>query len=438
MKPIFQTYHDHMDSGFEHLENIPSFWKLARLKISLAKYDNGVWGGEPKGQNDTTCIRVADFNRQKLTINVKNNTVRYIEKPEYLVKKLYFDNLLLEKSGGGENQLVGQVVSFNHNIPAVCSNFIMRLKVSTDFNSRFIAFYNAFLYAVKINYKHIKQTTGIQNLDVSSYFNEYIAYPDYMTQTKIANFLDEKTKGIDQAITKKQQLIELLKEQKAILMNQAVTKGLNPNVPMKDSGVEWVGEIPEHWNIKRAKYLFSEVDERSELGSEELLSVSHMTGVTPRSEKNIHMFMAEDYSGSKLCQKGDLVFNIMWAWMGALGVSNYCGIVSPSYGIYRQQISNTFNSWYLEHLMRSTEYVAEYNRRSRGLHSSRLRLYADLFFDMKIGFPSIDEQNSIEQSVKKKTSLIDKAITSVEKELLVLNEYKQTLIAHAVTGKIKI
>lgn len=266
----------------------------------------------------------------------------------------------------------------------------------------------------------------------------YLPIPSELDQKRIANFLDKKTTEIDEAIAKKQRLIELLKEQKAILINQAVTKGINPNVPMRNSGVEWIGEIPEHWQVIRAKFLFNEIDERSLDGSEELLSVSHMTGVTPRSEKNIYMFMAEDYTGSKLCRENDLVFNIMWAWMGALGVSDRVGIVSPSYGVYRQKVKDTFNPWYLENLLRSVEYVAEYNKRSTGLHSSRLRLYATMFFDMEIGFPLRTEQDKIELVTKETLAIIDETAKATEKEVSMLNEFKQTLIAHAVTGKIKV
>ena len=155
----------------------------------------------------------------------------------------------------------------------------------------------------------------------------------------------------------------MLKERKQIIIQKATIQGLNSSVPMKDSGVEWVGHIPEHWNVKRAKYLFNEINERSNTGEEELLSVSHMTGVSPRSEKtNVYMFMAEDYTGSKLCHKNDLVMNIMWAWMGALGVSGQTGIVSPSYGVYRQKYENTFNPTYLEYLLKTTKYIEYYNK----------------------------------------------------------------------------
>jgi type I restriction enzyme S subunit len=174
-----------------------------------------------------------------------------------------------------------------------------------------------------------------------------------------------------------------------------VTQGLDPDAPMRDSGVAWIGEIPKHWDIKRAKYLFKEVDERSTTGKEELLSVSHMTGVTPRSEKNVNMFMAEDYTGSKTCQKNDLVFNIMWTWMGALGVSDRPGIVSSSYGIFRQQEKDRFNPQYLEYLLKTTGYIEHYNKVSTGLHSSRLRFYGHMFFNMELGFPDRKEQDQI-------------------------------------------
>ena len=262
--------------------------------------------------------------------------------------------------------------------------------------------------------------------------------PPITEQQKIVELLDRTTTDIDRAIAQKQRLIDLLQEQKAILINQAVTKGLNLNVPVRDSSVEWLGKIPEHWQVRRAKYLFQEVDERSTTGEEELLSVSHITGVTPRSEKNVNMFMAEDYSGSKLCHKDDLVINIMWAWMGALGVANQTGIVSPSYGVFRQIKPDTFNSWYLESLLRSIEYVAQYNRISTGLHSSRLRLYAHMFLSMEILFPPKEEQDQIEAITIDRIREIDAAIDAIDREIKTLEELRSVLISEAVTGKIKV
>jgi len=262
--------------------------------------------------------------------------------------------------------------------------------------------------------------------------------PPIKEQIRITNFLDCKTQKIDQAIAIKEKQINLLKERKQILIQEAVTKGLDPDVPMRDSGAAWVGEVPAHWNIKRAKYLFKEVDERSTTGEEELLSVSHMTGVTPRSEKNVTMFMAEDYTGSKTCREDDLVFNIMWAWMGALGVSDRFGIISSSYGVFRQLKKGRFNSSYLEYLLKTTSYIEHYNRVSTGLHSSRLRFYSHMFFNMALGFPDRKEQDKIVSHIQTQSEKIDTAIAIQQQTIEKLKEYKATLINSAVTGKIKV
>lgn len=254
----------------------------------------------------------------------------------------------------------------------------------------------------------------------------------------IASFLDAKRSLIAQAISAKERQIKLLKERKQILIQQAVTRGLNPDVPMRDSGIEWIGEIPAHWSIKRAKYIFREVDERSQDGQQELLSVSHLTGVTPRSEKNVSMFMAEDYTGSKMCRKDDLVFNIMWAWMGALGVADRTGIVSSSYGIFRQLKPGALNPQYLEMLLKTTAYIEHYNKVSTGLHSSRLRFYGHMFMAMEIGFPDRKEQDAIVAYLDIESEKINKAADLLEQQISKLKEYKATLINSAVTGKIKV
>ncbi len=201
------------------------------------------------------------------------------------------------------------------------------------------------------------------------------------------------------------------------------------------SRLSHLGSVPAHWEEQRAKYYFEEVDERSTSGHEELLSVSHITGVTPRREKNITMFMAESYEGSKLCRPGDLVINIMWAWMGACGVSEHVGIVSPSYGVYRPK-PDLFVSRYLDYLSRCAPYVAEYNCRSTGITSSRLRMYTDAFFSMPIIRPSLNEQHVILDAIAREAVSIDKAITVAERELELLEEFRSALIADAVTGKV--
>ncbi|WP_166643631.1 restriction endonuclease subunit S [Aquabacterium commune] len=167
-------------------------------------------------------------------------------------------------------------------------------------------------------------------------------------------------------------------------------------------------------------------------GDEELLSVSHLTGVTPRSEKNVTMFMAEDYTGAKLCKDGDLVINTMWAWMGALGVSSTTGIVSPAYGVYRQ-LEQRLRPRYMDWLFRTPMYVAEYTRRSTGVNSSRLRLYPDRFLDMPVVMPSLEDQDRIIAFLDQKTTEVDAAIAKKERLIELLAEQRGIQINQAVT-----
>lgn len=195
----------------------------------------------------------------------------------------------------------------------------------------------------------------------------------------------------------------------------------------------WIADVPEHWVEHRAKVTFREVDERSEDGREELLSVSHMTGVTPRSQKNVTMFKAESYAGHKLCRPRDVVINTMWAWMGALGESQHTGIVSPAYGVYRPHQKDAFAPGYLDYLLRTQTYVAEYICRSTGIRSSRLRLYPDKFLCIPLLQPPIDEQHKIVSYLRAQDRQIAKLIRGKRRLIELLNEQKQTIIHRGVT-----
>ena len=208
---------------------------------------------------------------------------------------------------------------------------------------------------------------------------------------------------------------------------------LAPYPEYKDAVVSWVGSIPAHWPEKRAKYYFKEIDDRSQAGDEEMLSVSHITGVTPRSQKNVTMFMAESNVGQKRCQPGDLIINTMWAWMSALGVSNHTGIVSPAYGVYRPRSNQDYDYYYLDSLLRIEGYRSEYICRSTGIRSSRLRLYPDKFLSMPVVCPPQEEQQTIARFLKAQGCLFRKFIRNKRQFIELLKEQKQNVINQAVT-----
>lgn len=206
---------------------------------------------------------------------------------------------------------------------------------------------------------------------------------------------------------------------------------------MKDSGVEWLGEVPEHWDVQRAKYFYREVDERSVSGSEELMSVSHKIGVTPR-KKGVTMFLAENNIGHKICRPGDLAINTMWAYMAALGVARQTGIVSPSYGVYRPIDPEILNPDFIDCLLRTEGYKSEYLCRSTGITSSRLRLYPDAFLRIPILCPPGPEQAAIVHYIHEATTGIQAGIKQTEREIELLHEYRTRLIADVVTGKLDV
>ncbi len=258
--------------------------------------------------------------------------------------------------------------------------------------------------------------------------------PPLASQRAIADFLDTETAHIDALIAAKQDLLDLLAEKRRALIIEAVTRGLDPDVPMKDSGVPWLGEIPAHWVVEKARWLFRLKEVRSNSGEEELLTVSHITGVTPRSEKEVNMFEAASTVGYKVCNPGDLVINTMWAWMGAMGVAPCLGIVSPSYHVY--EVGPNFIPGYIDELVRTQNFADEVARYSKGVWSSRLRLYPEGFLGVHFPVPPVDEQFSILESLRDELSRIDRLSAAVSGSLTFLQERREALIAAAVNGQL--
>lgn len=195
----------------------------------------------------------------------------------------------------------------------------------------------------------------------------------------------------------------------------------------KPSGLNWLGDIPSHWNLKKSKFLWREKEDRSLLGNEELLSVSQYSGVVPRA-KDSRSESLEDY---KRCEPNDLIINIMLAWMGGLGVSKHSGIVSPAYCVYRQLEDH--NPSYFDYLYRTPQYLGDFARRSKGVVPSRWRMYTEDFGQVLSLLPSREEQDRIVAFLDQKTAEIDTAIAKKERLIELLNEQKHVLINHAIT-----
>ena len=310
-----------------------------------------------------------------------------------------------------------------------------------------------FLYyaSTTIPFEFYSTSTTIPSMTQFDLNNHKLAWPDaYEEQTLIVDFLDTKTSQIDEVIALKQKQIDLLKERKQIIIQQAVTRGLNPDVLRKNSGFEWLGEIPEHWGVESFKNVLVERNEKNyPIKSRERLSLSIDKGITLYSEKttNLDRFK-DDFSQYKLSYEGDLVFNSMNMIVGAVGVSEYFGCVSPVYYTYYSRLGNSKVTKFYEHFFKSKTVQSQLYRLGKGImaidrgegkfNTVRLKVSREDLRSMKVPFPKISEIIEIVDFIDLVNVKTNELIELHNQQIKNLKEYKTTLINSAVTGKIKV
>ncbi|MCD2137562.1 restriction endonuclease subunit S [Salinicoccus halitifaciens] len=258
--------------------------------------------------------------------------------------------------------------------------------------------------------------------------------PNAPLQNKIISFLDQKTSEIDALITDKEKLIRLLEEKRQAIITEAVTKGLDPDVKMKDSGVEWIGEIPEHWKMRKAKYIFKQINEKN-YPEEKLLSVLKGKGLLLRSELEFKAVMAfKGLENFKLVREGDFVIHLR-SFQSGFEMSSLQGIVSPAYTVFRASIELDNN--YFKYVFYSQYFIDYIGSTTQSLRDGKPIAYDD-FSSSYLMFPPEKEQKEISDYLASLCKEMDKAKELIQKQLLKLKEYRQALIYEAVTGKIDV
>ncbi|MBI3179498.1 MAG: restriction endonuclease subunit S [Deltaproteobacteria bacterium] len=279
----------------------------------------------------------------------------------------------------------------------------------------------------------LSQSAAQPGISAEEVSNILLAVPPLAEQRAISSYLRSETTRIDVLVAAKQRVLDLLAEKRKAFIATAVTRGVDPKAPLRDSGVAWLGEIPGHWDVERTRWLFRERDVRSTTGDEEMLTVSHITGVTPRSEKDVNMFEAATNEGYKVCEAGDLVINTLWAWMGAMGTARVHGITSPAYNVYEP--GPRLLPDYIDALVRLPVFAQEVTRYSKGVWSSRLRLYPEGFFEVYLPVPPQEEQRAIVEHIARETAKLGAVRAATERTVGLLKERRSALIAAAVTGQ---
>ncbi len=444
----YAMYDSYSDSGIDWFKQYPSHWNVRRLKWTIDHLKNGVWGAEPDGLNDIVVLRVADFDRTSLKVSEDSLTLRSVDQRERNGRLLSFGDLLIEKSGGGEKQLVGAVVQFTKEFSAITSNFIAAMKPSEGFSSRFLTYLHFHLYASKVNYRSIKQTTGIQNLDSTLYFDEIVALPPLEEQKQIADFLDFKTAKIDALIAKKKELIEKLKEQRIAVITQAVTKGLDTNAAMRYSGVDWLGQVPEHWEIRRLRYCVELVTSGSRGWAKYFSdSGSLFLRITNLNRESISLRLddvervdpPDGAEGARtLTQHGDLLISIT-ADLGSVAIipsKLEPAYVSQHLALVRPETNTLMSEWLalsvFSHSGKSQLLTAGYGGTKIQLNLNDIK---EIVFCHP---PSQGEQQRILKVTISKTDRIDQLVSVINQAINKLTEYRTALITAATTGKIDV
>lgn len=415
---------------FPLLGSIPSNWQLIRVKQAAAVYAGGTPDRDEREYWDAGCIpwlnsgevnqwlivQPSDFISEK---GLAASSARWIPR----------GSLVLALAGQGKTK--GMVARLA--IEATCNQSMAAIVPDARIDASFLQWW---LHA---NYEVIRNLAGGDHrdgLNLEIVGNIVAPLPAVQIQRTIGRFLDRETARLDALVAAKKRVLDLLAEKRKAIIAMAVTRGLDPEVKLCDSGVPWLGEIPAHWEIERARWLFRERDVRSTTGEEEMLTVSHLTGVTPRSEKDVNMFEAETNEGYKLCEPGDLVINTLWAWMGAMGIAPVKGIVSPAYNVYEP--GPRLAPAYIDALVRLPVFAQEVTRYSKGVWSSRLRLYPEGFFEVYLPVPPQEEQRAVVAHITRETAKLDAVRAATERTIALLKERRAALIAAAVTGQLDV
>ncbi|AHJ12199.1 restriction endonuclease subunit S [Sulfurospirillum multivorans] len=464
MKYRIREQNELKPSGVAWVGDILKDWGLTKIKRFVINLIGGVWGNnEENNENDVICLRVADIDYDKLIFNENNFTVRNISNGELKSRILKKNDLVIEKSGGGEKTPVGRVVLYDLEQKAVCSNFMNKISINNQvMNSKFLVLIFNSLYSQRVVLESIKQTTGIQNLDTDNYLSNYISYPNIDEQQKIVHFLDEKSKIFDDAISKKEQLIAKLELAKQALISEVVTGKLKvvennskrhtiKRAPseLKPSGVEWLGVIPNEWKIKKLKYISeiisSNVDKKSYEGQEKVLLCNYVDVYKNDLVTNKIDFMEATANESEIkkfsLQFGDILITKDSESPDDIAIPAYVNenFENVLCGYHLAILRNSKKEVYSKYLFRFFELVGVRNyfeTMAKGV--TRYGLSLDAFKNIFVPHFDLTEQKQISKYLDEKLIHFDNTIAKTKQSITKLKEAKEALISEAVTGKIEV
>ena len=421
------------DSGIDYIGDIPKTWTLTKIKFCADIFGRIGFRGYTEQDlvdyEEDGAITLSPSNFHDMKMDYKKCTYlswrKYEESPEIMIDN---GDVLLVKTGSTYGKAV----------------YVTDLPKEATINPQLIVFKNIKidnkLFSYILQTKMIKIQTElavvggtIPTMSQEKIYNFVLSEIPKHEQERIVICLDKKCSEIDSLTADIQSQIETLEEYKRSIITEAVTKGLDPDVEMRDSGIAWVGDIPAHWIVEKVKFHLLRYEPRNP-GDKQVLSVYREYGVIPKdSRDDNHNVTSEDTSNYKYVVPGNLVINKMKAWQGSMGISEYEGIVSPAYFIYKFT-DNQIIPKYLHYLFRSC-YKDEFRRISGGIREGQWDLSPYEFSNTLLLIPPTDEQNNIVSYIDARIGEIEKVIVDKKQQIETIEEYKKSLIFEYVTGK---
>lgn len=391
------------DSGIEWIGEIPEGWEIAKAKYFI----DISHGSDPKTQG---FIPVYGSGSESF-----KTCGEYKEGPAVLIGRK------------------GATLHIPHYIEGKYWNVDTAFDVKSKSHC-ILKFY--YYLAACFDYKYYISQTTLPGMTQSNYYNMFLPVPSLSKQFQIATYLDAHGAAFDFLISKVRSSIEEYKKLKQAVITQAVTKGVRGEREMKDSGVEWIGEIPVEWSVQRIKTIFSIRNERNFLPLEQVNLISLYTdkGVIQHCDiEKTTGNKASNADGYKKVCPNDMIVNIILCWMGAIGRSDYAGVTSPAYDVYvpSPEIECRFYHYYF----RTLGFSGDCYKNGRGIMAMRWRTYSDQFRSIKVVVPPLEEQKEIVDYLDAKCAEIDKLIAKKEQLVKELESYKKSLIYEVVTGK---
>jgi type I restriction enzyme, S subunit len=426
---MIKKYPAYKMSEIEWIGNIPDNWNVYRLSNLVIKLNNGYVG-------PTRDIFKDEGVKYIQSLHLKNGTIKF-NFPYYVGHSwsnshsnsiLREKDILIVQTGS-----LGEVALVNKEFEGSNCHALIIARA----NNKYVV--PEYLYLLLKSFYALNSLLSVQTGALHPHLNSSnirplkFPVPPIEEQKKVVCYLDFQIQKIDSLISRKQKLIDFHKEERSVVINQAITKGIHPDVEMKDSGIDWLGKVPKHWGVKKIKYLVTlvnnEADEDSELKKIAVENIESMTGRLVKLENNNTFGDKGNYY-----EKGDVLFNKLRPYLAKVYLAEEKGICIGELLILRA--SGEIISEFLYYRLLSEAFISEVNSSTYGTKMPRASW--DFIKNLKIGLPNIFEQNDIVDFIKKETFKIDSSVFKIQKEIDLLQEYRTALISEVVTGNIDV